>query len=158
MTRHITKQADLIVPSHKDARLAEESSQVLASFLQSKQAYTIQLVKNKDVMASVKLPTSAYRLLVDILTEMAAGHAITLVPYDNELSTQAAADLLNVSRPYFVKLLEAGTIPFHKVGKHRRVLAKDVLSYKEDVDKAREKTLKKLTAQAQKLKMGYEDE
>lgn len=158
MTRHMTKQADLIVPSHKDARLAEESSQVLASFLQSKQAYMIQLVKNKEVMASVKLPTSAYRLLVDILTEMAAGHAITLVPYDNELGTQAAADLLNVSRPYFVKLLEAGTIPFHKVGKHRRVLAKDVLSYKEDVDKAREETLRKLTAQAQKLKMGYEDE
>lgn len=161
MSANIQKHIDLVIPNKKDSRLAEQSSQILASHIKksaSGEAYTFQLVKNHDVLASVSLPPSAYRLLVDILTEMAAGHAVSLVPVQNELTTQAAADLLNVSRPYLVKLLEEGHIPFHKVGKHRRIYANDVLSYKESIDAAREESLKKLTEQAQDLDMGYDDE
>lgn len=161
MSTNIQKHIDLVIPDKKDSRLAEKSSQILARHMRktkSGEAYTFKLVKHDDVLASVSLPSSAYRLLIDILTEMAAGHAVSLVPVHNELTTQAAADLLNVSRPFLVKLLEEGKIPFHKVGKHRRIFASDVLSYKQDIDAAREESLRKLTEQAQDLDMGYDDD
>lgn len=158
MSHHITQHIDLIVPNIEDSRLAEKSSQQLASYLHADQIYTIQIIDRKKTMTSAKLPSSVLRLLVEILTEMGEGNAISLVPVHKELSTQVAADLLGVSRPYFVQLVEDGKIPFHKVGKHRRVFAKDVLNFKEKINKAREKSLNKLSKQTQKLNMGYGDE
>jgi excisionase family DNA binding protein len=102
------------------------------------------------------LPGHALNLLLEILTEMSKGNAITVMPIHAELSTQETAELLNVSRPYLVELLEQGKIPFRKVGTHRRVLAKDVFIYKQRIDAERLQALEELTAQAQELGMGYE--
>src|SRR5947207_2068814 len=77
------------------------------------------------------LPASVFALLMQVVHELANGNAVTVVPIEAELTTQQAADLLNVSRPFFVKLLESGEIPFHSVGAHRRVATADVLAYRQ---------------------------
>ncbi len=107
-------------------------------------------------MVSVVIPEKALHLLAMILSSMAQGKAVSLVPADSELSTQQAADLLHVSRPHLVKLLEAGSIPFKKVGTHRRILVEDVLQYQDRQKGVRNEQLQFLTGQAQDLNLGYE--
>ena len=102
-----------------------------------------------------ELPQSAVKLICEILNQIAEGNALTLIPKHANLTTQEAADLLNVSRPFFVKLLKAGEIPYQKIGNRRRVLADDVIKYKQKTIKSRTKVLQELVDQAQDLDMGY---
>jgi len=138
-------------PTKKDMGVAKKSFMTLdsLSFKKSSPAY-LSIEDEK-----VELPQSAVKLLFEILNQMAEGNALTLVPKHARLSTQEGADLLNVSRPFFVKLLETGEIPFQKVGNRRRVFAEDIFTYKETALKARRKILQDLVDQAQDLDMGY---
>lgn len=81
---------------------------------------------------------------------------IALIPIHAKLTTQEAAEMLNVSRPYLIKLLETGEIPFYQVRLHQRIRFKDLMNYKEQIDNARMKALDELAAQAQDLNMGYD--
>lgn len=109
-----------------------------------------------ETKQTITIPKNALFLLLNILQGMAEGKSITLVPSESEISTQQAADMLNVSRPHLVKLLENGNIPFHKAGAHRRIRLTDLVKYQNQLQKEREKQLKFLAQQAQDLDMGYE--
>lgn len=133
------------------------SQRELAAFLSTQfETQRIEIFDKENKAHAVELPTSALRLLVDILGELAIGNAVKIVPIHAELTSQEAADLLNVSRPHLVKLLEAGELPFHKTGRHRRVLFSDLMAFKQRRDEASQDAMEELARQAQELRMGYE--
>jgi excisionase family DNA binding protein len=144
------------LPTAGEVTLAKESSRLLSLYLSGKEeTQSILVIDEAGERDAVQVPTAAFRLLIDILSEMAQGNAVSLIPVHAELTTQEAADMLNVSRPHLVKLLDGGAIPFHKVGAHRRVRYQDLVDYKNGIQSDRLKALEELTAQAQELKMGY---
>ncbi len=146
----LLEKPDTVVPSEEDAALAAESSRILAS-RPSEGEFRVHL----DDGQTLALPRAVKQLLAHLLTEMSHGNAVTLIPIHAEMTTQEAADYLNVSRPHLVKLLEEGTIPFHKVGSHRRVRFRDLKGYKDRITADRAKALDELAAQAQEFNMGY---
>jgi excisionase family DNA binding protein len=143
------------LPTAHEAEEAKITSRALSKYAYNERLH-IKIANNNNEPEDLILPSYAINLLLEILTEMSKGNAITVMPIHAELSTQETAELLNVSRPHLVELLEQGKIPFRKVGTHRRVLAKDVFDYKQRIDTDRLKVLNELTAQAQELGMGYE--
>ena len=103
----------------------------------------------------VELPDSALEALRVIIETMAQGRSITLVPHDKELTSQGAADILHVSRPHLIKLLDRGELPFHLVGTHRRIKIEDVLAYRDRRDAERDAALRELTRLSEELPGGY---
>jgi excisionase family DNA binding protein len=93
----------------------------------------------------ITLPLSLFYVLRQVIYHMTHGRAINIVPISKELTTQEAADILNVSRPYLIKLLEQKSIPFHKVGTHRRILFSDLMEYKKQRDTDRRSGLAEIT-------------
>ena len=137
----------------KTARRSLDSISRLPDLEKRNRSITIEVSGHENV--SLEIPAKVFGLLKEILTIMAEGKAISLLPAESEISTQQAAEMLNVSRPHVVKLLETHKIPFRKVGKHRRILVEDIIAYAKQFQDQREIALQKLAEQAQKLDMGY---
>ena len=151
-----TALSNVTLPAEKEVEAAVQGQHALATFLATGfETQRIQIFDEKNQAHQVELPTSALRLLVDILSELSNGNAVRVVPVHAELATQEATDLLNVSRPYLVKLLEEGVLPYHKTGKHRRVRFEHLMHFKSERDCARETAMEELAKQAQELGMGY---
>lgn len=125
------------------------------TFQEAQQAKTAIRALSEGQLELSQLPDIARQLLSRILDGLAHGHALSVVPVETDMTTNQAADFLNVSRPYLVGLLEAGQIPFHRVGTHRRLHLRDVKAYKERQDAESYTALAELQAQAQELNMGY---
>ena len=154
MNAFTLQSQDAFAPTDHDRTLARQSSRDLSRFLGVDRDLKLR-VEDKDTPTEVVIPSAAVRFLVELLSEMAQGNALTLIPVHAELTTQQAAELLNVSRPSLIKLLDDGEIPHRRVGSHRRILFSDLTAYKDRIDTARRKSLDELTAQAQELDMGY---
>ena len=143
------------IPSEDERRTARDTSRVLAPHLKDAKGLRLQIVREGDGTETAMLPPMAVRLLVDLLSEIAKGNTVTLIPIHAELTTQEAANLLNVSRPFVVQLIRDGQLPAHKVGTHRRIRFADLMAYKQRTDASRTQALAALAAQAQELGLGY---
>lgn len=155
MATMTNKTREPVVPTAQEAAIAREASRMLAPFVDHLETLRFHVGEEKKSSHKLALPPYAIRLLLDLLTEMAAGNAVTLIPVHAQLTTQQAADVLNVSRPFLVGLLEEGKIPHLKVGTHRRILFEDLMRYKRETDKERQRALDELVKQSQQLDMGY---
>ncbi|ESR22782.1 hypothetical protein N177_3919 [Lutibaculum baratangense AMV1] len=140
---------DTIIPDEAETELAVELSRALS--LRKNGPLRVRL----DDGTELALPRSASRLLEHLLAEMSRGNAVTLIPVHAELTTQEAADFLNVSRPYLIKLLESGDVPYHKIGTHRRVRFADLEAYRRQIESRRNRAMDDLADQAQDLELGY---
>jgi excisionase family DNA binding protein len=144
------------LPTAKAAEEAKVALRALSALPRRKASRTVEVHPEGESRAvSVTVPREAFELFLEVLGQMANGNAVTIVPVHAELTTQQAADMLNVSRPYLVGLLDEGKIPFRLVGTHRRVRAADLVAYKEQDDAQRQSVLDELTSEAEKHGLGY---
>lgn len=139
------------MPSADEAESAAEVSRYLSRVKHEGAELHVQV----DGGELLRLPKAVGDLLYHLVTEMAQGNAVTLVPVHAELTTQEAADHLNVSRPYLIRLLEEGKIKFSMVGTHRRVKFSDLETYRQAQEEERRKVMEDLASQSQELGMGY---
>ena len=143
----------------EDQRMAKASIDQLrkasSKFSSREKSIEIRLEHSRE---TVRVPRKAISLLNAILSNMAAGKSMALILSDTSIGTQEAADFLEVSRPYVVRLLEKGEILFSKAGTHRRIKISDLLAYQKKMKSSRRKQLKFLARQAQELNLGYSNE
>jgi excisionase family DNA binding protein len=141
-----------------DAELAKIAQRCIMAALDHSRAHKIALVDETDDTgnpATLEVPPQALRLFADILGKMAQRQPFTVIPQKMLLSTQEAANILNVSRPFIVKQLEAKKIDYVKVGRHRRITFEKLMEYQNSMQQESENALQELADQAQKLDMGY---
>lgn len=152
MTNLLTLERETILPSAVEMRLAQETGCKLAAYCRNQETVLLRLLDQQNQPQEiVELPASALRLLLDILAQMANGNAVQLTPIGVELTTQQAAELLNVSHAYLMEPLEAGQFPSHMTGAERRVFTDELLAYQRDTDAKRLQVLNELTAYDQEL-------
>ncbi len=141
-------------PTPRDAAVARSTREALSPYGGMDRPLTLR-VRDSEQEQPIELPAGAVDLLMHILEAMAAGQGVTLIPESAELTTVQAADVLNVSRPFLIKLLDQKAIPHRKVGKHRRIRMEDVMAFKNAIDRERELVLEQMTRDAQADDMGY---
>ena len=156
MTRHAmnTIAHRQLPPTAQNAAIARTCGQRLSQYVQTQTPLKLQVIATEQV-EPIELPAEAVALLMDILTAMAAGRGVTIIAQNAELTTVQAAEILNVSRPFLIKLLNEKKIPHRKVGKHRRIRAEDIMAYKTAIDRKRAAILDQLAAESQQQGMGY---
>lgn len=137
------------IPTEAEAILAKQTKDILAPRIGREAAVDLQSIL--AAQPTVRIPAAAARLLVQILDEMSRGNAVKIVPVHAELTTQEAADLLNVSRPTLIQMVEQGLIPYRKVGTHRRIPFAKAIEYKRKLEADRKAALAELVAYDQEI-------
>src|SRR5690625_980427 len=127
-------------PTKQEQKTAMVSYSALTAVLKQLKSEEPE-IEVEETKEHIKIPIKALRLLSDILEAMSKGQPIAIVPMATEVTTQKAAEILGCSRPFLVKLLEEGKMPFTKIGRHRRVKMEDVLVYKEKQKQEQKKHL-----------------
>lgn len=143
------------LPSTRESEIAKQSSRELSGLLEANS--DVQLVSITDSNGQIhpiQLPVTALKFLVDVLTELGDGNTVKLVPVHAELTTQEAADILDMSRPALIKLLDDKAIPFTRTGNRRKVRFADIQALKDRLESDRLATLEELSTLDQELGMG----
>jgi len=145
-----------IAPSEQDVVVARESSRRLSKLVGRPLRLSPQNGgASQSPTEMIEIPAGAVPIIQHVLSCMAQGHAVALMPVHAQLTTQQAANLLGVSRPYIIKLLDEKLLPHTKVNRHRRIVLKDLLDYKRKIHTDRQKVLEELAAEGQSLGIGY---
>ena len=143
---------ETFVPTDEETERAKNFSRILAKEFAPAESVTIQ---RDDGDESIEIPRQVFNVLMRVLAVMSEGKAFSLIPMDKELTTQQAADILNVSRPYLNKILDLGEIAHRKVGRNRRIKFSDLMEYKKSQEQKSKSALQELADQSQELDMGY---
>lgn len=144
MTTTVASKDPIVAPEDERSTIAS-----IEEYLESKHGKAAKLFGlGKD---GVPIPSSLRRVLVAAARQLAEGNGVSIMAVTAEVTTQQAADVLNVSRPFVIGLLDKGEIPFHKVGTHRRVQLRDLLAYRRRRDAARRAVIDRLASEAQEL-------
>ena len=144
-----------LLETPQDQEMARSAQKCIMEALDRSHAPTIQLVADDDGKAALELPPIVLRVLGQILGLMSQGKPITLVPADHELSTVEAAHMLNVSRPFVIKEINAGRLTCRKVGSHRRIAIADLEAYRQKMHAEQEAALDALAKDADDLGLDY---
>ncbi|WP_405236967.1 helix-turn-helix domain-containing protein [Lentisalinibacter orientalis] len=145
MSSSYAEQISDRLPSESERVAANQLRRILAADREAGDGQRLKIVDESGKSHEIILAPALSNLLMSLLEHIESGDAVTLVPVEQRLTTQQAADLLNVSRPYLVGMLEKGKIPFERVGRHRRIRAEDLFAYKKSRDAKREAALQELT-------------
>jgi excisionase family DNA binding protein len=144
------------LPSAEEIALAKLSSQELSAVMETNgDVQNFNVVGKDGETHSVKLPARAVKLMIEVLTQLGQGNSVSITPIHAELTTQEAADMLNMSRPTLIKLLDSGELAHSRTGNRRKVAFVEVMRYKQDLDAKRFKALDELSALDQELNLGY---
>jgi len=148
------EQASAFTPTLEDTRLAQAALPRLRALSQDVSAGQPNVAAEVEkVLLGLELPRGVLNLLITMLAEAAQGHSVTLIPDHKEMTTQEAADFLNVSRPFIVKQLEQGAIPFSRRGKHRRIKFANLLAYQQRCSVNQDQAMQDLVDLSQELKL-----
>jgi excisionase family DNA binding protein len=138
-----------LIATDEEAIIAREAASKLKPLADGKTDVKVRVVEKADIL--VPLPARAVELIVGFLLAMAERKPVSILPHTAELTTQQAADFLNVSRPHLVTLVDKGDIPHRMVGTHRRILMSDLIAYKKKSEDTRREAISKMVEEAQKL-------
>jgi excisionase family DNA binding protein len=144
-------QAEPFVADDTEAAIARRAAASLAPAAAA--GCDVQLVVREGADIMVPLPARAVKLIHDILQAMAERVPISVVPHEAELTTQQAADFLNVSRPFLTGLVDRGEIPHRMVGRHRRIRFADLLAYEKRSMEDRRQAVADMAAEARRLRL-----
>jgi excisionase family DNA binding protein len=141
---------DALLPDPAERLAAEKLGQVLAARLAQDESFKV-ILSNDESGIQYDLPVTAAKLLVKILSEIAKGNAVAVVGLKPELTAKEAAELLGISHPRLIKLLESGQLPFYEVSTHHRIRLADVLAYRRRSLGERKAILREMAALNQKM-------
>jgi len=150
---------DIELPDDQATRQAADAVRPLKSFLREHpdSVAHIQIAgedPNEDP-TTITVPAAAVRVLAEVLDELSDGNAVAVAPVQAELTSQQAADLLNVSRPYLIKLLDGDQIPYRRVGNRRKILLSHLLAYRRRDEAHRRHVADRLTQEAERIGLAY---
>ena len=154
----LRKQQSSLVPTPHDIDQASEAFGYFSDFIKRhpfapNSVAELKIVDTSELSGSVKIPGVVLNMVADILRQMAQGNVVTLIPSHKQLTTQEAAGMLNVSRPYLIKLLEENKIQYTLVGRHRRIQFDDLMKYKETMRVQAEEAVETLILQSQEMSL-----